>query len=148
METLFLVGYPVVWAYHQINQYVFSTCQDDWKGAIVNKFNSVKPDLGDWQSSHRRCRKDEISTFGPASVTQWREILHLRVRTQCIILLKQGRTYYLVEEMWCNPILYYYFIDHVIFSHQTSWDVLVDNCDLFILHSSLQCALYYNPMNI
>ena len=38
----------------------YSTWQDDWNGAVVNKFHSVKPVLGDWQSSYRRCRKEEV----------------------------------------------------------------------------------------
>ena len=42
------------------NQYIFSTWQDDWNGAVANKLHSVKPVLGDWQSSYRRCRKDEV----------------------------------------------------------------------------------------
>ena len=33
-----------------INQYIFSTWQDDWNGVVVNKLHSVKPVLGDWQS--------------------------------------------------------------------------------------------------
>ena len=37
-----------------------STWQDDWNGAVVNKIHSVKPVLGDWQSSYRQCRKDEV----------------------------------------------------------------------------------------
>ena len=41
---------------HHINQYVLSTCN----GAVANKLHSVKPVLGDWQSSYRRCRKDEV----------------------------------------------------------------------------------------
>ena len=45
---------------HCINQYIFSTWQDDWNGAVANKLHSVKPILGDWQSSYRRCRKDEV----------------------------------------------------------------------------------------
>ena len=43
-----------------INQYIFSNWQDDWNGAVMNKLHSVKPVLGDWQSSYRRCRKDEV----------------------------------------------------------------------------------------
>ena len=45
---------------HCINQYIFSTWQGEWNGAVANKFHSVKPVLGDWQSSYRRCRKDEV----------------------------------------------------------------------------------------
>ena len=45
---------------HLISQYIFSTWQDDWNGAVVNKLHSVKPVLGDWLSSYRRCRKDEV----------------------------------------------------------------------------------------
>ena len=45
---------------HCISQYILSTWQDDWNGAIANKLHSVKPVLGYWQSSYRRCRKDEV----------------------------------------------------------------------------------------
>ena len=45
---------------HHINQYILSTWQDDWNGVVANKFHSIKPVLGDWQSSYRRCRKDEV----------------------------------------------------------------------------------------
>ena len=45
---------------HCISQYIFSTWQDDWNGAVMNKLHSVKSVLGDWQSSYRRCRKDEV----------------------------------------------------------------------------------------
>ena len=44
----------------RLNQYIFSTWQDDWNGAVANKLHSVKPVLGDWQSSYRQCRKDEV----------------------------------------------------------------------------------------
>ena len=45
---------------HLISQYIFSTWQDDWNGAVANKLHFVKPVLRDWQSSYRRCRKDEV----------------------------------------------------------------------------------------
>ena len=45
---------------HCISQYILSTWQDDWNGAVANKLHSAKPVLGDWQSSYRRCRKDEV----------------------------------------------------------------------------------------
>ena len=45
---------------HVISQYIFSTRQDDLNGTVMNKLHAVKPVLGDWQSSYRRCRKDEI----------------------------------------------------------------------------------------
>ena len=54
------VGVPYNDFKHCINQYIFSTWQDDWNGAVANKFDSVKPVLGDWQTSYRRCRKDEV----------------------------------------------------------------------------------------
>ena len=44
-----------------ITQYIISTWQDDWNGAVANMFYSVKPVLGDWQSSYRRYRKDEVA---------------------------------------------------------------------------------------
>ena len=53
------VGVPYTDFKHVISQYIFSTWQDDWNGAVANKLHSVKTVLGDWQSSYRRCRKDE-----------------------------------------------------------------------------------------
>ena len=53
------VGVPYNDFKHCINQYIFSTWQDDWNGAVMNKLHSVKPVLGDWQSSYRRCSNDE-----------------------------------------------------------------------------------------
>ena len=49
------VGVPYNDFKHCISQYIHYTCQDDWNGAIARK-----PVLGDWQSSYRRRRKDEI----------------------------------------------------------------------------------------
>ena len=54
------VGVPYTDFKYLISQYIFSTWQDDWNGAVVNKLYSVKPVLGYWQSSYRRCRKDEV----------------------------------------------------------------------------------------
>ena len=54
------VGVPYNDFKHCINQYILSTWQDDWNGAVMNKLHSVKPVLGEWQSSYRRCRKDEV----------------------------------------------------------------------------------------
>ena len=45
---------------HYLNQYIISTWQDDWCGAVTNKLHSVNPVLGDWQTSYRQCRKDEV----------------------------------------------------------------------------------------
>ena len=53
------VGVPYTDFKHLISQYIFSTWQDDWKGAVANKLHSVKQILGDWQS-YRRCKKDEV----------------------------------------------------------------------------------------
>ena len=53
-------GVPYTDFNHLISQYIFSTWQDDWNGVVMNKLRSVKPVLGDWQSSYRRCRKDEV----------------------------------------------------------------------------------------
>ena len=54
------VGVPYTDFKYLISQYIFSTWQDDWNGAVMNKLHSVKPVLGDWQSSYRWCRKDEV----------------------------------------------------------------------------------------
>ena len=53
------VGVPDNDFKHCINLYIISTWQDDWNGAVANKLHSVKPVLGDWQSSYMMCRKDE-----------------------------------------------------------------------------------------
>ena len=54
------VGLPYTDFKYLISQYIFSTWQDDWNSVVVNKLHSVKPVLGDWQSSYKRCRKDEV----------------------------------------------------------------------------------------
>ena len=54
------VGVPYTDLKYIINQYIVSTWQDDWNGAVVNKLHSVKPVLGGWQFSYRWCRKDEV----------------------------------------------------------------------------------------
>ena len=54
------VGVPYTDFKYLISQYIFSTWQDDWNGAVMNKLHSVKPDLGDWQSSYTWCRKDVV----------------------------------------------------------------------------------------
>ena len=47
-----------------IRKYVFkknlSACLDDWNGSSAIKLHSVKPVLGDWQSSYTRFRNVEI----------------------------------------------------------------------------------------
>ena len=54
------VGIPYSDFKHSINQYIFSSWQRDWDGAFANKLYSVKPALGEWQSSYRQYRKDEV----------------------------------------------------------------------------------------
>ena len=63
------VGVPYTDFKYLISQYIFSTWQDDWNGVVVNKLHSVKPVLGDWQSSYRWCRKDEVVLCHAASVS-------------------------------------------------------------------------------
>ena len=43
-----------------INEYILSIWQSDWNCAVVKKLHSVKLVMGDWQSSYRQCRKDEV----------------------------------------------------------------------------------------
>ena len=47
------VGVPYTDFKHLISQYIFSTGQDDWYGAVANKLHSVKPVLEDWLSFYR-----------------------------------------------------------------------------------------------
>ena len=35
-----------------IRDYIFTTWHDHWDGGVANKLHSVKPGLGDWQSSY------------------------------------------------------------------------------------------------
>ena len=81
-----------------INHYVFSTWQDDWNGAVTNRLYSVKAVLGDWQSSYRRCRKDEI-VLCCASIVYSDSSPHFG-----IILLMKGKIY-LVESFRFRVIL-------------------------------------------
>ena len=54
------VGIPYSDFKFDINQYIFSTWQDDWNGALLNKLHFIKPVLGDWQSSYWWGRRDEV----------------------------------------------------------------------------------------
>ena len=42
------IGVPYNNSEHCINQYILSTWQDDWNGAVAYKLHSVKTVLGDW----------------------------------------------------------------------------------------------------
>ena len=46
-------GVPYTDLKQHISQYILSTWEDYWGGAVLNKFHSVTPVLGDWQSSYR-----------------------------------------------------------------------------------------------
>ena len=54
------IGVPNTYLKLHITQYILSTWQDDWNGAVASKLHSVKPVLGDWQSTYRQCRNDEV----------------------------------------------------------------------------------------
>ena len=109
---------------HCINQYILSTLQDDWNGAVVNKLHSVKPVLGDWQSSYKQWRKDEfvlcrtrighmhlthsyILKKDPPPLCEHCQCIltvhYILVECNIIILLKKGNIY-LVEELWWNHL--------------------------------------------
>ena len=62
------VGVPYADLKHCICQYILSAWQDDWNGTGANKLHSVKPVLGAWHSSYRRCRNDEVVLCRDASV--------------------------------------------------------------------------------
>ena len=104
------VGVPYTDFKLLISQCIFSTWQDDWNGAVANRLHSVKPVLGDWQSSYRRCRKDEVvlcrARIGHTYMT-YSYILHLSVSTvsvfwwSAIISLRQEMIY-LVDVVWWN----------------------------------------------
>ena len=54
---------------HHIKQYILSTWQDDWDGVVTNKLHSLKPILGDWQSSYRRYTFDPFVHLEKGSST-------------------------------------------------------------------------------
>ena len=107
---------------HCISQYILSTCQGDWNGVVANKLHSVKPVLGDWQSSYRRCRKDEVvlchARIGHTHLTHSyilrKDPLPQCEHCQCVLTVRhilvkcnyfdQKRKIYLVEEMWWNHL--------------------------------------------
>ena len=115
------VGVPYNEFKHCINQYIVSTWQDDWNGAVANKLHFVMPVLGVWQSSYRRCRKNEVvlcrARIGHTHLTH-SYILRKDHPPQCehchcILTVRhilvecnhfaQGKIY-LVEEMWWNHL--------------------------------------------
>ena len=59
---------------HHINQYILSTWQDDWNGAVANKLHSVKPDLRDWQTSFRS--SDRSFVVDSLSYLSFQPVLH------------------------------------------------------------------------
>ena len=57
------VGVPYNDFKHKIYQYILSILHDDCSGVcccFAKKIHSVKLVLGDWQSSYKRCRKDDV----------------------------------------------------------------------------------------
>ena len=52
------VGVPNTDFKRHINQYILSTWQDDWNGAVANKLSSRSWEIG--SSPTRQCRKDEV----------------------------------------------------------------------------------------
>ena len=62
------VGVPYTDFLNCISVYILSTRQGGWNGAVGNKLRSLKPVLGDWQSSYKRCRMEEEVFVVSASV--------------------------------------------------------------------------------
>ena len=54
------VGVPATDFKHCISQHILFTWKDEWNGTVAYKLHYMKPVLGDWQSSYRRRRKDEV----------------------------------------------------------------------------------------
>ena len=100
------VGVPYSDFKHCISLYILSTWQDDWNGAVANKLHSVKPVLGDWQSSYRRCRKDEV-------------VLCRHILGECNHFARERKDIFgrrdVVESIRCHPTLI------VIFLKQTEF---------------------------
>ena len=149
------VGVPYNDFKHCINQYIFSTWQDDWNGAVANKLHSVKPVLGDWQSSYRRCRKDEVLCRARIGHTHLTHSYILRKdppplceHCQCILTVRHilvecnhfaqerkdifGRRN-VVESFRFHPTLIVLFLKQIEFYYK---------CLIFyLLHSCLHCVL-------
>ena len=72
---------------------------------VGNKFHFVKPDLGDWQSSYRRCRKNEVvlcrAHIGHTHLIH-RYILSKdpppKFLLSAMILLKKGKIYLVLKK--------------------------------------------------
>ena len=90
-------------------------------GAVANRLHSVKPVLGDWQSSYRRCRKDEVvlcrARIGhtymthsyilkkdpPPQCEHCQCILTVRhILVECNHLAQTRNDIYLVDVVWWN----------------------------------------------
>ena len=110
------VGVPYSDLNHLISQYIFSTWQDNWNGAVVNKHHSVKPVLGDWQSSYRLCRKDEVVLcrvrVGHSYLTHAYILKNDRPprceHCQCTLTVRHILVEFnhLAQTMWCAGIIY------------------------------------------
>ena len=115
------VGVPYTNFKHCVSQYIFSTWQGDWNGAAANMLHSVKPVLGNWQFSYRRCRKDEIilcrarighthlshsyilSKDPPPQCEHCQCILTVRhILVECNHFAEKRGEIYLMGEMWWN----------------------------------------------
>ena len=135
------VGVPYTDFKHLISQYIFSTWQDDWNGAVMNKLHSVKPVLGDWQSSYRRCRKDEVvlcrTRIGHTHLTHSYILMKdpppLCEHCQCILTVRhilvecnhfaRERKYifgrrYVVESFIFHPTLIVFFLKQIEFYYK------------------------------
>ena len=77
------VGEPYNDFKHYFSQYILSTWQDDWSSAVTKKLHSVKPVLGDWQSSYRRC-----------GMEGWKEMFYLTTHSTHFIY---G---YMMSDIW------------------------------------------------
>ena len=119
-QCLFTVRYVLTvgqwpslsWCVYQTkNQYIFSTWQDDWNGAVANMLHSVKPVLGHWQSSYRRCRKDEVvlcrarigHTYVTHSYILKKDPPPQCEDCQCILMVRSDKKWYICK-MWCGGI--------------------------------------------
>ena len=143
-------------AKYLISQYIFSTWQDDWNGAVMNKLHSVKPVLGEWQSSYRRCRKDEVvlcrARIGHTHLTHSYilkkdppplcehcqcnlTVLHILV--ECNHFAQERKYIFgrrdVVESFRFHPTLIVLFLKQTEFYYKT--------VILYLLHSCLYCVL-------
>ena len=105
------------------SQYILSPWQGDLNSVVVNMLRFVKTLLGNWQSTYRRCRKDEhvlcrarmthsyiLKKDPPPQCEHWQCILTVRhILVECNHFAEKGKDMFggrdMVESFRLHPTL-------------------------------------------